>query len=123
MDQNEQCTAPNILLTINNRQYCRPPCESNDQTYSTQLQTCVPVNCREKYGGLRDFFNAITRFCEPVVPCSALEAYDALNNICVVRTFSSNNTDNSTRNTGSPSPGSTRNPSDDFDKANKVIHM
>ncbi|XP_045462700.1 uncharacterized protein LOC123672584 [Harmonia axyridis] len=65
----------------------RCPCYTPDLD---PFRNCTPVDCPIKYSGHRNYFNAFTKYCEPVPYCKSIpgsympeEMYDILHNRCV----------------------------------------
>ncbi|XP_044748979.1 uncharacterized protein LOC123309773 isoform X2 [Coccinella septempunctata] len=65
----------------------RCPCYTADLD---PFRNCTPVDCPIKYSGHRNYFNSLTKYCEPVPYCRSVpgcsmpeEMYDILHNRCV----------------------------------------
>ena len=79
----DDCPSPGQLATVNGVLVCEQRC-TEDQTFLVEEETsiCVPVRCRDKYAGARDFYNSDTRMCEPLTYCSADRQLDIVSNTC-----------------------------------------
>jgi hypothetical protein len=112
---NGDCKKPKIVVEIGGKKYCQMSC-SPDQYYDEIKQICVE-NCKEKYGGLKDYYNVMLEQCEPRVVCDTWkEVYDPVNNICEERIIS-----NSTKGSNPPVYEEEIDDSEFFDNIAKIL--
>ena len=83
-----ECSPPfgKKILGIGGKIYCVTDCPSIDQFYDDQKFQCKPVNCKEKYDGLKDYYNASIALCQPVTKCiDWKEKYNEQTNQCDIK--------------------------------------
>eukprot|EP00761_Pharyngomonas_kirbyi_P010576 gb/GECH01010596.1/.p1 GENE.gb/GECH01010596.1/~~gb/GECH01010596.1/.p1 ORF type:complete len:746 (+),score=115.48 gb/GECH01010596.1/:1-2238(+) len=100
LEAGDTCPEEGRIVRRNDVRYCEPGC-TRDEVVEPRDRRCYPVDCQNKYGGLRDFFNEDTHRCEAVVSCRADEVYSPIQNKCFPRSHNPDPIDNGT-NPGNP---------------------